>query len=295
MHHFRYVVAKILRRAFAPITPTPAPLLSPGQIVRTRAMARSPIEGFRMKSSLVSVADCGECFQDGFTVHERVLVVEDDPSVREVTALGLERAGFRVDAEEDGAGAMDRVRANPTRFDAVVLDLMLPSLDGFEVCREIRRLSRVPIVMVTAKTDLIDVVAGLEAGADDYVRKPFDVPELVARLRAMLRRSKEAPHGGALFIGDLEIDTRSVSVRKGHREIPLTAMEFRLLVELAQRPGWVFSREVLLERVWDKDYLGDSRLVDMAIKRLREKLEDDPRRPQLIKTVRGMGYRLESE
>lgn len=232
---------------------------------------------------------------DWLTVQEQVLLVEDDPSVREVTALGLGRAGFRVDADEDGASALERVRRNPTRFDVVVLDLMLPSMDGFEVCREIRRLTRVPIVMVTAKTDLIDVVAGLEAGADDYVRKPFDVPELVARLRAMLRRSKEAPHGGALFIGDLEIDTRRVRVRKGQREIPLTATEFRLLVELAQRPGWVFTREVLLERVWDKDYLGDSRLVDMAIKRLREKLEDDPRRPHLIETVRGMGYRLESE
>jgi two-component system response regulator MtrA len=179
-------------------------------------------------------------------------------------------------------------------FDAVILDVMLPLLDGFEVCREIRKFSRIPVVMLTARTDLIDVVVGLESGADDYVKKPFELPELTARLRAVLRRAA-APAGedSVIAVGRLEIDPAGFTVRRDGAELTLTATEFRLLVELAKRPGQVFTRELLLQRVWDYEYLGESHLVDVAIQRLRAKVEDDPSRPVLIKTVRGVGYRLD--
>ena len=178
-------------------------------------------------------------------------------------------------------------------FDAVILDVMLPSLDGFEVCREIRKFSRVPIVMLTARTDLIDVVVGLESGADDYVKKPFELPELIARLRAVLRRAAGPPEDTLIAVGRLEIDPAGFTVRRDGIEVSLTATEFRLLVELARRPGQVFTRELLLQRVWDYEYLGESHLVDVAIQRLRAKVEDDPSHPVLIKTVRGVGYRLD--
>jgi two-component system, OmpR family, response regulator MtrA len=171
--------------------------------------------------------------------------------------------------------------------------VMLPSLDGFEVCREIRKFSRVPIVMLTARTDIIDLVVGLESGADDYVKKPFELPELIARLRAVLRRAAAPAESTPLLAGRLEIDPGSFTVRKDGDDLPLTATEFRLLLELAKRPGQVFTRELLLERVWDYEYLGDSHLVDVAIQRLRAKVEEDPSRPELIKTVRGVGYRLD--
>jgi two-component system response regulator MtrA len=224
-------------------------------------------------------------------VDERVLIVEDDPSIRETTAIGLGNAGFRVETAADGREALLRFRQGA--FDLVVLDLMLPVLDGFEVCREIRKESRVPIVMLTAKSDATDVVAGLELGADDYVTKPFDMPVLVARLRAVLRRASAEPEDRPLAIGDLELDPGAFSARKGGQELKLTATEFRLLLELARRPGQVFTRELLLERVWGYEYLGDSRLVDVAVQRLRAKVEADPSRPSLITTVRGVGYRLE--
>jgi two-component system, OmpR family, response regulator MtrA len=173
---------------------------------------------------------------------------------------------------------------------------MLPSLDGFEVCREIRKFSRVPIVMLTARTDLIDVVVGLESGADDYVKKPFELPELIARLRAVLRRAAAPAEASLLLVGAdarLEIDPAGFTVRKDGTELALTATEFRLLLELARRPGQVFTRELLLQRVWDYEYLGDSHMVDVAIGRLRAKVEDDPSHPALIKTVRGVGYRVD--
>jgi two-component system response regulator MtrA len=222
---------------------------------------------------------------------ERVLLVEDDPSIREIAALGLVQAGYRVTTSGDGREGLMRARQEP--FDAVILDVMLPSLDGFEICREIRRDSRVPIVMLTARTDTVDIVVGLESGADDYITKPFEMPELVARVRAVLRRSRAAPEESVVQAGSLQIDPASYSVRKGDKEVALTATEFRLLLEMARRPGQVFTREVLLQRVWSYDYLGDSRLVDVAVQRLRAKVEDDPANPKLISTVRGVGYRLQ--
>jgi two-component system response regulator MtrA len=226
-------------------------------------------------------------------VEGHVLVVEDDPSIREVTALGLTGAGLRVSTAVDGRAGLASWRAH--EYDLVVLDVMLPGLDGFEVCREIRRSSRVPVLMLTARTDTIDVVVGLESGADDYVRKPFEVPELVARVRALLRRASAPAEESTLTVGDLRIDPARFVARRGDRELTLTATEFRLLLELARRPGQVFTREVLLDRVWGYTYLGDSRLVDVAVQRLRAKIEDDPAHPRLIRTVRGAGYKLAAD
>jgi two-component system response regulator MtrA len=225
-------------------------------------------------------------------VDERLLLIEDDASIREIVSIGLKAAGFRVVTAIDGLQGLASARSGG--FDAVILDVMLPSLDGFEVCREIRKFSRVPVVMLTARTDLIDVVVGLESGADDYVKKPFELPELTARLRAVLRRAA-APAGedSVIAVGRLEIDPAGFTVRRDGAELTLTATEFRLLVELAKRPGQVFTRELLLQRVWDYEYLGESHLVDVAIQRLRAKVEDDPSHPVLIKTVRGVGYRLD--
>jgi len=221
-----------------------------------------------------------------------VLLVEDDSSIRETTALGLEAAGFRVTGAADGREGLAEFRSRP--YDLVVLDVMLPVLDGLEVCRQIRRESQIPILMLSARNDTVDVVVGLEVGADDYVTKPFELAELVARVRAAIRRAASSNESQALAVGDLELDPAAHRVRKGGSEVPLTATEFRLLLELARRPGQVFTRELLLQRVWGYDYLGDSRLVDVAVQRLRSKIEDDPSRPRLIGTVRGVGYRLEA-
>jgi DNA-binding response OmpR family regulator len=220
-----------------------------------------------------------------------VLLVEDDPSIREVASLGLEQAGFRVTAAPDGREGLIRFRQD--RFDVVVLDIMLPFLDGFEVCREIRRESQAPIVMLSARSELHDIVVGLELGADDYVTKPFELPELVARIKAVLRRSTSVKGDAPVVVRELEIDPAGFRVTRRGEDIPLTATEFRLLLELARRPGQVFTRELLLELVWNYDYLGDSRLVDAAVQRLRSKVEDDPREPTLIRTIRGVGYRLD--
>jgi len=223
-------------------------------------------------------------------VNEQVLLVEDDASIREVTTLGLEQSGFAVTSAGDGREGLIQFRQG--RFDLVVLDVMLPSLDGFEVLREIRKDSQAPVVMLTARSDLHDVVVGLELGADDYVTKPFELPELVARMKAVLRRSTAEPEAGVIAADGLEIDPAAFTVRRGSEEIALTATEFRLLLELARRPKQVFTRELLLELVWNYDYLGDSRLVDAAVQRLRGKIEDDPKEPTLIRTVRGVGYKF---
>ena len=220
----------------------------------------------------------------------RILLVEDDPSIREITALGLRNAGFQVDVAGDGQEGLDRFNAGA--YDLVLLDVMLPRLDGLEVCRAIRRSSTVPVVMLTARADTIDVVVGLEAGADDYVKKPFEVPELVARVRAAIRRAgREVGDPDRLRLGPVEIDLAGRTAARDGREIALTRTEFDLLVELARNAGRVLTRDVLLDRIWGYDYLGDSRLVDVAIQRLRAKVEPDPAAPELIQTVRGAGYK----
>jgi two-component system response regulator MtrA len=224
-------------------------------------------------------------------VDARILLVEDDPSIREVTAIGLGAAGFAVTTAVDGVEGLDRFRADP--FDLILLDIMLPRLDGYEVTRQIRKTSTVPVVMLTARGDTMDVVVGLEAGADDYVRKPFDLPELIARIRAALRRAGTTADDGTeeLRLGTLVIDVAGRTVTRDAVDVPLTRTEFDLLEELVRHTGQVLSRDVLLDRVWGYDYLGDSRLVDVAIQRLRSKVESDPAAPELIQTVRGAGYK----
>ena len=219
-----------------------------------------------------------------------ILLVEDDPSVREAVALALEGDGHRVQTAVSGEEALSRWRQS--RPDLVLLDVMLPGTDGFEVCRQIRRDDQVPIVMLTARSDPIDVVVGLESGADDYVTKPFETRVLLARVKAVLRRQAREPLDRELRVADLVVDPAAMTVTKDGVELHLTPTEFRLLHELARRPGQVFTRAVLLQQVWDYDYLGDSRLVDVCVQRLRGKVEDDPARPSLIQTVRGVGYKL---
>jgi two-component system, OmpR family, response regulator MtrA len=224
---------------------------------------------------------------------ERLLLVEDDASIREVAKLGLTQAGFHVTTAPDGREGLLHFRQAP--FDLVILDVMLPVLDGYEVCRQIRAESRVPIIMLSAKSDTVDVVVGLELGADDYVTKPFEMAELVARARAAVRRATTVDDEEPVLVrGDLEIDPGAFVARRRGEEVSLSATEFRLLLELARRPGQVFTRELLLQRVWNYDYLGDSRLVDVAVQRLRAKVEDDPKEPRTIKTVRGVGYRFDA-
>jgi DNA-binding response OmpR family regulator len=226
-------------------------------------------------------------------VNEHVLLVEDDSSIREIASLGLEQAGFRVTSSGDGREGLVQFRQGS--FDLVVLDVMLPSLDGFEVLRELRKENQIPVVMLTARSELHDVVVGLELGADDYVTKPFELPELIARIKAVLRRSAAEPDEHVIAVDGLEIDPGGFTVRReGGEEIPLTATEFKLLLELARRPKQVFTRELLLELVWNYDYLGDSRLVDAAVQRLRAKIEADPKEPKLIRTIRGVGYRFDA-
>ncbi len=223
----------------------------------------------------------------------RILTVEDDERIRQAVRLALEDEGWNVDEADTGETALDRFRERAA--DVVLIDIMLPGMDGFEVCRSIRRASDVPIIMVTARNDTHDVVAGLEAGADDYLTKPFAPKELSARIRALLRRVRSSDGGSMerIAVGDLEISPEEGVVFKAGEELHLTKTEFKLLVELASQPGKVFSREVLLERVWGYDYFGDGRLVDVHVRRLRTKVESDPASPRYVVTSRGLGYKLQ--
>jgi DNA-binding response OmpR family regulator len=223
----------------------------------------------------------------------RVLTVEDDERIRASVNLALEDEGWIVDESPTGEDAIAIFQSTPA--DVVLIDIMLPGIDGFELCRTIRKLSDVPIVMVTARVDTHDVVAGLEAGADDYLTKPFAPKELSARIRALLRRVRpSAPGHSKLVFGNLEIIPDEGKVTLGGKDVPLTKTEFRLLCELAHDPNGVFSREVLLDKVWGHGYFGDGRLVDVHIRRLRMKVEVDPAEPTHVVTVRGLGYRLQS-
>lgn len=227
-------------------------------------------------------------------VGTRILAVEDDERIRSAVKLALEDEGWTVDEAESGEEAIDLF--NQVVPDVVLIDIMLPGIDGFELCRTIRRTSDVPVVMVTARNDTHDIVAGLEAGADDYLTKPFQAKELSARIRALLRRVR--PSGGhshaRLVFGDLELVPEEGKVLKDGDEVHLTKTEFRLLCELAENPGKVFSREALLDKVWGYDYFGDGRLVDVHVRRLRTKVENDPANPRHVVTVRGLGYRLQT-
>ena len=223
----------------------------------------------------------------------RILSVEDDERIRQAVKLALEDEGWIVDEAESGEAAIDIFQRHPS--DVVLIDIMLPGIDGFELCRTIRRISDVPVVMVTARNDTHDIVAGLEAGADDYLTKPFAPKELSARIRALLRRTRPSstPHA-RIALGDLEIVPDEGKVSRSGEEVHLTKTEFRLLCELADNPGKVFSREALLDKVWGYDYFGDGRLVDVHIRRLRTKVEADPANPRHVVTVRGLGYRLQT-
>lgn len=222
-----------------------------------------------------------------------MLTVEDDERIRSAVKLALEDEGWTVDEAESGEAAIELFNRNAP--DVVLIDIMLPGIDGFELCRTLRHTSAVPIVMVTARNDTHDIVAGLEAGADDYLTKPFAAKELSARIRALLRRIRPSTtRRSHMVFGELELSPEEGKVTRSGEEIHLTKTEFRLLCELAENAGKVFSRENLLDRVWGYDYFGDGRLVDVHIRRLRTKIEADPANPRYVVTVRGLGYRLET-
>ncbi|MFF5156489.1 two-component system response regulator CseB [Streptomyces sp. NPDC000348] len=226
-----------------------------------------------------------------------VLFVEDDDVIREATQLTLERDGFAVTAMPDGLSGLEAFRTD--RPDIALLDVMVPGLDGVSLCRRIRDESTVPVIMLSARADSIDVVLGLEAGADDYVTKPFDSAVLVARIRAVLRRfgranggreeAAGADDGGLLAFGELEVDTGGMEVRRAGKPVALTPTEMRLLLEFSATPGTVLSRDKLLERVWEYGWGGDTRVVDVHVQRLRTKIGQDR-----IETVRGFGYKLKA-
>jgi two-component system response regulator MtrA len=218
----------------------------------------------------------------------RVLVVDDDAALAEMLGIVLRGEGFEPTFVADGDKALEAFR--DTRPDLVLLDLMLPGSDGIDVCRQIRGESGVPIVMLTAKTDTVDIVLGLESGADDYILKPFKSKELVARIRARLRRTDE-PAPEMLQIGDVAIDVAGHSVKRSGETLSLTPLEFDLLVALARKPRQVFTREVLLEQVWGYRHAADTRLVNVHVQRLRAKIEKDPEHPEIVVTVRGVGYK----
>lgn len=219
---------------------------------------------------------------------QRILVVDDDAALAEMLTIVLRNEGFDPSVVGDGAQALSVARE--THPDLVLLDLMLPGMNGIDVCRLLRSESQVPIVMLTAKTDTVDVVLGLESGADDYIVKPFKPKELVARVRARLRRTEAEP-AEMLSIADIVIDVPAHKVTRTEEQIQLTPLEFDLLVALARKPRQVFTREVLLEQVWGYRHAADTRLVNVHVQRLRAKVEKDPENPQVVLTVRGVGYK----
>lgn len=221
----------------------------------------------------------------------RILVVDDDQAISEILGIVLRAEGFEPYFCADGAKAMDVFRQ--TNPDLVLLDLMLPGRDGIDICRAIREESGIPIVMLTARSDSQDIVTGLESGADDYIVKPIKNKELIARIRARLRKV-ETPSTKEIRIGDLIIDVAGHLVRRGNEILPLTVLEFKLLTTLAKRPWQVFSREVLLQEVWEYQHAADTRLVNVHVQRLRAKIEKDPERPEIVLTVRGIGYKAGS-
>ena len=217
-----------------------------------------------------------------------MLVVDDDPALAEMLGIVLQTEGFEPSFVADGDRALAAFRS--TKPDLVLLDLMLPGTDGIDICRQIRAESGTPIVMLTARGDTVDVVLGLECGADDYIIKPFKPKELVARMRARLRRN-DAAESEVLHIGDVTIDVAGHVVSRDGVPLPLTPLEFDLLAALARKPGHVFTREQLLEQVWGYRHAADTRLVNVHVQRLRAKVERDPERPELVVTVRGVGYK----
>jgi DNA-binding response OmpR family regulator len=225
-------------------------------------------------------------------VNERILVVEDETPIAEAVGYALREAGYDVDTLADGDAALSAARQRP--YDLMVLDLMLPGLPGLDVCRAVRAESDLPIVMLTARDGELDRVLGLEVGADDYVTKPFSVAELVSRVRALLRRrALDRANGGSVQrIGGLELDVAHHAASLAGKPLTLTRSEFRLVTLLASEPGRVFTREELVHHLWDSDFSGDRRAIDVHMSNLRRKLEDDPRNPRRLQTVRGLGYRL---
>jgi DNA-binding response OmpR family regulator len=224
---------------------------------------------------------------------QRILIVEDEPAIAEAVEYALKAEGFEVEAVDDGNTALEQARARP--YDLLVLDLMLPGLSGVELCRRLRNESPVPILMLTAKDGELDRVLGLEVGADDYVTKPFSVPELVARVRALLRRRELDTRGAIakLRVGDLELDLAKHEARVGAEQVPLTAFELKLLALLAGEPERVFSRREIMGYLWDSSFVGDERACDLHVSNIRRKLERDPGRPERLVTVRGVGYKLQ--
>ncbi len=218
----------------------------------------------------------------------RILVVDDDTALAEMIGIVLRTEGFDTAFCADGAEAVEAWRTE--KPDLILLDLMLPGIDGIEICTRVRAESGVPIIMLTARTDTADVVRGLESGADDYIVKPFNPKELVARIRTRLRPVTSSP-SESLRIGDLVVDVEGHEVRRADAPIALTPLEFELLVALASKPQQVFSREMLLEQVWGYHYKADTRLVNVHVQRLRAKVEIDPDNPRIVTTVRGVGYR----
>jgi DNA-binding response OmpR family regulator len=271
--------------------------VSGGDVTSTRWLCDShvTIEMASIPPGVTFAHDPGGAIRDADATQQPlglILIVEDDDRLRSALLLALRDEGFDVEGVPDAAAGMERMAAIGP--DLVLVDIMLPGTNGLDLCRSIRQTSNVPIIVVTARDDSHDVVAGLEAGADDYVTKPFVIKELAARIRALLRRTRSTGDDSvSMSFGDLVISPEQGRVVKAGEDISLTRTEFLLLCELAQSPNRVMSRDMLLENVWGYAYFGDGRVVDAHIRRLRKKIEPDPSEPRYVVTVRGLGYRFE--